>query len=51
MDPKDKVEHFHNNSDIGYGYDYYDGETSDVEILELDLREEVLEEKENHPNG
>jgi hypothetical protein len=49
MDPKDKVEDFQNNSDIGYGYDYYDGVPLDVEILELELREDVSDEKENHP--
>lgn len=51
MDPKDKVESFHNNSDIGYGYDYYDGEKSDTEILELELHDDESNEKENHPNG
>jgi hypothetical protein len=47
MDPKDKVEDFQNNSDIGYGYDYY--EPLDVEILELELREDISNKKENHP--
>lgn len=49
MEPKNKVEDFQNDSDIGYGYDYYDEVLLDVEILELELREDVSNEKENHP--
>lgn len=54
MDPKENNNNFINNSDVGYGYDYWDGTYSEPENdheVSIEESNELSTEKENHPNG
>jgi len=54
MDPNKKLD-LNNNSDMGYGYDFYDSEAANElltsEIIEIKIDDEESDEKENHPFG